>query len=125
MTESELRQYLRRNECVWRVLQTAESFGLSRWYVGAGAVCQTVWNIKHGFAPNEHIKDIDLIYFDRNDLSSAAEDRIQSRLTEKLSGIRSRIDVVNQARVHLWYETTNALAGWGRNLDSRGYMLAC
>ena len=47
---------------------------MPNWYLGAGGVVQTVWNMKHGFDPEHGIKDYDLVYYDANDTSYEGED---------------------------------------------------
>ena len=37
------------NKVVKYVLESAEDLGLPNWYVGAGAIAQSVWNKFHGF----------------------------------------------------------------------------
>lgn len=72
------------------------------WLV-AGAVAQTVWNIEHGRAPGAGIKDIDIVYFDAGDLSAEAEAAHERRVAALLADLSVKIDVKNEARVHLWY----------------------
>lgn len=73
-------------------------------WVGAGIIFQNVWNVIHGYELNTHIKDIDVLYWDENDLTWASENNYIGSLTESLSDINIPIDVKNIARVHLWYE---------------------
>ena len=103
MTTDELLECLRQNVCVRQVLENTAVVGLKNWYVGAGAICQTIWNIKHGNKAEKHIKDIDLVYFDRSDLAAAGEQVIRERVQNTFSHLTIPIDVTNQARVHLWY----------------------
>lgn len=72
------------------------------WLV-AGCLFQTVWNLRGGAAAEAQIKDYDLFYFDGGDLSEAAEQRVQARVDEALSGLGIIAEAKNQARVHLWY----------------------
>lgn len=72
------------------------------WLV-AGALAQTVWNDAFGFAPRHGINDIDLVYFDAADLSEAAEAHHSARIQPLFNELPVRIDVKNEARVHLWY----------------------
>jgi hypothetical protein len=72
------------------------------WLV-AGCLFQTVWNLRSGAAPEARIKDYDLFYFDNADLSEAAEQQVQARVNEVLSGSEFIVEAKNQARVHLWY----------------------
>jgi len=77
---------------------------LPNWYLGAGCVAQTVWNELHGFQPTEHIKDYDLVYFNGSDLSYEDED-FHLREGEKLfRGLGVKVEIKNEARVHLWYQ---------------------
>ena len=71
--------------------------------MGAGAVCQTVWNIKHQYKPDDHLKDIDLIYYDASDISSESELEVRCLTANLFGDLQHPIDVVNQARVHTWY----------------------
>ena len=72
------------------------------WLV-AGALAQTYWNSRFGRAPTHGIADIDIVYFDANDLSERAESRNAARIRAAFSDVPAWIDVKNQARVHLWY----------------------
>ena len=91
------------NPVVKNVLDSTGELGLPNWFVGAGCIAQTVWNKYHGYELTQNISDIDLVYFDNNDLSYEGEDEIISRTKSKFSGMPISIDVKNQARVHLWY----------------------
>ena len=77
---------------------------LPGWYVGAGAVAQTVWNAAHGHDPRHGIGDLDLVYFDPADTSAEAEDRVERALRDRFPGLGVKLDVTNEARVHQWYE---------------------
>jgi hypothetical protein len=73
------------------------------WLV-AGCLFQTVWNLQAGRAPESDIKDYDLFYFDGVDLSAGAERATQARAEAVPGDLGITVEVVNQARVHLWYE---------------------
>ena len=96
---------VRQNELLLDALGRASQLGLANWYIGAGCVVQTVWNHLHGFPLNSFISDIDIVYFDDQDLSFAAEDQIIQQANQLFAGFPLPIDIKNQARVHLWYET--------------------
>ncbi|MDO6386889.1 nucleotidyltransferase family protein [Uliginosibacterium sp. 31-12] len=74
------------------------------WLV-AGCLFQTVWNLQAGHVPESNIKDYDLFYFDPSDLSETGELRVQAHADEVLGVLGITIEVANQARVHLWYES--------------------
>jgi uncharacterized protein len=71
-------------------------------WVVSGCLTQTIWNIRTGRATGYGIDDYDVFYFDP-DLSWEAEDRVIGRLRETSARLGVRIEVRNQARVHLWY----------------------
>ncbi|MBY5472930.1 nucleotidyltransferase family protein [Rhizobium leguminosarum] len=73
------------------------------WLV-AGAIAQTVWNHTFGLPPAHGINDIDIVYYDANDLSEDGEAEHAARVRRAFSDLPVWIDVKNEARVHLWYE---------------------
>jgi hypothetical protein len=97
-----LRTMLARNELLTEVLARAAKLDLPGWYLTAGCVFQTVWNVVTNRPSTNGIKDYDLFYFDGADLSWAAEnDVIQSGAFHDLP---VTVEIRNEARVHLWYE---------------------
>ncbi len=105
---------------------------LPNWYLGAGGIAQTVWNLQHGVEPAVGIKDYDLVHFDPADLSVEADRQVDEEVAGRLSGRGAVVDVKNQARVHLWYEqrfgphiepftsTEEAIATWPTTASSVG-----
>jgi hypothetical protein len=73
-------------------------------WLGAGVIFQNVWNVFHGFAFNTYVKDIDIFYWEEEDLSWRKENSRISHLNKILPDIDLSLDVKNIARVHLWYE---------------------
>ena len=65
-------QTLRRNRTLTEVLARAARLDLPGWYLVAGCLYQTVWNVAGGQPPEAGILDYDLAYFDASDLSWAA-----------------------------------------------------
>ncbi|HEV7879129.1 nucleotidyltransferase family protein [Bradyrhizobium sp.] len=72
-------------------------------WIVSGCLTQTIWNIRTRRAIDYGINDYDVFYFDP-DLSWEAEDRAIGRLRETSTRLGVRIEVRNQARVHLWYQ---------------------
>jgi|HubBroStandDraft_6_1064221.scaffolds.fasta_scaffold91597_3 hypothetical protein len=109
-SESELHErltaILRAMPPLMQVLSVARRLCLPDWLVFSGAVYQPVLNHLTGRPLDYGIKDYDLGYFDASDLSYDAEDvvirRVKAAFDEPL---RSMVEVRNQARVHLWFET--------------------
>jgi hypothetical protein len=59
------------------------------WLV-AGALVQTVWNDAFHLPPTHGISDVDLVYFDADDLSEEAEARHSTRVRELFSDLPVR-----------------------------------
>jgi uncharacterized protein len=96
-------QIMRADPLVWRALQDARDLDLPDWAIVSGAIYNSVWNYLTGKPPGYGIKDIDLLYFDREDLSYEAEDRVIQRASGHFSSLSLPVEVRNQARVHLWF----------------------
>jgi hypothetical protein len=92
------------NPRVREILARAERLDLPDWYLAAGCLFQTVWNVLDGNDPEHGIQDYDLIYFDGTDLSWDAEDVVIRRCAAAFDDLGVEVEVRNQARVHLWYE---------------------
>jgi uncharacterized protein len=73
-------------------------------YIGAGCIVQTVWNHMTNRPLHYGIHDLDVVYFDEQDVSLEKEVEIEERLQTLLSDTPFKIDAKNEARVHLWYE---------------------
>jgi len=93
---------LRANEALWECLHRLPALNLPAWYLGAGCVAQTIWNLAHGKAPSADILDYDLVYYDR-DLSEERENRMTREARELVTDLHIELDVTNEARVHIWY----------------------
>lgn len=86
------------------VLDRMPRLGLAEWWLTAGAVFQNVWNAVEGRPPGYGIKDYDVFYYDSMDLSWEAEDAVIQQAAQLFADIPARIELRNEARVHLWYE---------------------
>jgi hypothetical protein len=71
-------------------------------WIVSGCLVQTVWNVLTSRPIAHGINDYDVFYFDP-DTSWPAEDAVIRRLQERFEESGARIEVRNQARVHLWY----------------------
>lgn len=95
--EGELLDIVRAVPWLLAQLEAARREDLPDWFIGAGAIRDVVWDVRFGsgFDP-AHIEDIDLVFFDPDDLSHEHEVAVERRLGEGW-------DVKNQAAVHTWF----------------------
>ncbi|GAA3505593.1 hypothetical protein GCM10019016_127060 [Streptomyces prasinosporus] len=99
-----LRSVLSRNEILTDVMTRAATLELPGWYVTAGRLFQTVWNVATGRPPTSGIKDYDVFYFDSTGLFWEAEDAVIKAGQEVFADLMAEVEICNEARVHLWYE---------------------
>ena len=99
----ELQLAVHANPVLSDVLNNWNKLALPDCWIVAGAIVQSYWNAAHHFDPLYGISDIDLIYFDPDDLSEASEARHAVRIANRFDATGARFDVKNEARVHLWY----------------------
>ncbi|MEV8456352.1 nucleotidyltransferase family protein [Streptomyces sp. NPDC052095] len=99
-----LKSVLSRNEVLVEALHRTAGLKLPGWYLTAGCLFQTVWNVVTDNDPASGIKDYDVFYFDDHDLSWEAEDGVIKAAAEAFAGLPADVEVRNEARVHLWYE---------------------
>jgi hypothetical protein len=82
-----------------RVLERLAALSLPDSWLVAGSVTAAVWNRQAGLPLTHGIKDLDLVYFDPQDVSVETERRLEAALSD----LPLPTDVKNQARVPLWY----------------------
>jgi hypothetical protein len=102
----------------WRmeILYTVKQLQLPDWAIGAGFVRAAVWDAVSGLGRSTPINDIDVLYFDRGDLSETTEKKYEEVLNAKSSN--TPWSVKNQARMHIqnmdppYADTENAISHW-------------
>ena len=103
--DRQLDAIVRATPSLMQVLETARDLDLPDGLIFSGAVYQRVLNQLTGREPDYGIKDYDLGYFDGSDLFYEAEDRVIKRVAAAFEPpLRDKVEVRNQARVHLWFE---------------------
>lgn len=93
-----------KNPYIKTILDSNPFPNCNNWYLGAGCVCQSVWNYLSKKEITNNIKDYDLVYYNSNDISKESETAEQERVKKLLLALPVEVDVVNEARVHLWFE---------------------
>ncbi len=95
---------LKRNTNLMDVLNYIEELKLPNFYIAAGSVFQTIWNYYDNNDLNYNIKDIDVIYYNNEDISVETDIKYYELINKycKSKGYKYEIDVSNEARMHLW-----------------------
>jgi hypothetical protein len=100
--ESNLVSIIRANEWFMSVLHAVRACNPPDWFVGAGVIRNIVWDYLHNYHEPTALSDVDVIFFDPNDLSPARDQFVQKQLYDNLPNVLW--EATNQAAVHLWYE---------------------
>ncbi len=79
-------------------LRCVRTLGLPDWCIAAGFVRNRVWDRLHGISPPRAPADIDVLYYDKADLSKQREQAFEARLAALLP---APWQVRNQARMHI------------------------
>jgi hypothetical protein len=77
-------------------------------WIVSGCLVQTAWNVQTRRAVEYGIADYDVFYFDP-DTSWQAEDAVIRQLQGRFATSGVKVEVRNQARVHLWYPQKHRL----------------
>ena len=94
---------LKQNKNLMVMLDYISELNLPNFYIAAGSVFQTIWNYYDGRDLNFGIKDIDVIYYNNDDLSVEKDIEYYNLISKyaKSKNIEYEIDVSNEARMHL------------------------
>ena len=99
--ERELRQLFRANDWFMTILETARDCDPPNWFVGGGVIRNIVWDYLHGYTQPILLNDVDVAFFDPDDLSPERDQTVQEQLVDALPDVPW--EATNQAAVHLWY----------------------
>ncbi|WP_027574302.1 nucleotidyltransferase family protein [Bradyrhizobium sp. WSM1743] len=108
MSKDEFLALALRNPVNAAILDELHRLALPDAWLVAGCLVQTVWNVLTGRAVDHGIADYDVFYFDP-DTSWEAEDGVIRRLHARLAHLGAKVEIRNQARVHLWYPDKHGL----------------
>jgi uncharacterized protein len=105
-TSDEIRflEIVRQNYANDQILRRLPDLELPGSFLVAGCLFQTVWNVQSGKPAAADILDYDIFYFDE-DLSWEKENAAIEKAGRALRDLDITVQVRNQARVHLWYES--------------------
>ena len=93
--QEELIGIIRKEPFIMNILKTVKMFRLPEWYVAAGAIRNTVWDVLHGYRHRTRLDGIDVVYYDPA-VSEERDSYLQSELGQILP---LKWEVVNQAVV--------------------------
>jgi uncharacterized protein len=101
---SKLIEIIINNSIFDELLNKLENLTIPKYYIGAGCVAQTIWNYLSDFPLLHGINDIDIAFFDNENITIEYENKIIDKIKSEFSNLKTKLDIKNQARVHLWYK---------------------
>lgn len=97
--EKRLIKIMLTNTNLMRDLQLVQQLNLPNWCIAAGYIRNYVWDYLHGYRNQTTLNDVDVLYFDRNNLSEDAEKDYEAQLAHKFQVYNWSCK--NQARMHI------------------------
>lgn len=110
-----------------RALQLVQALNLPQGFIAAGFVRNLVWDRLHGVEQSKTLADIDVIYFNPNDISVAADKAYELELS--LHAPKLPWSVKNQARMHIrngddpYLSSLDAMSYWPEQETAVAVML--
>ena len=98
----ELILLIRSSQWFMSILEAVRACNPPDWLVGAGVIRNLVWDHLHQYQASTPLADIDVIFFDPQDVRPERDQVVQQQLARRLPHVAW--EATNQAAVHLWYE---------------------
>jgi hypothetical protein len=127
MLAEKLIKIMKTNEHLVRDLNLVRQLNLPNWYIAAGYVRNYIWDSLHEYATLTPLNDIDVIYYDKSNLSEDYEKNLENWLNQKTNS--SIWSVKNQARMHLknndepYNSIVDAISRWPETVTAVGIRL--
>lgn len=102
MFENQLTQLILSNSRLMTILQAVRKCDPPDWYVGAGMIRNLVWDHLHEYPQPTASQDVDVAFFDPEDLSKERDAEVEQQLRKLQPD--TPWEATNQAAVHLWFE---------------------
>jgi len=117
------------SEDLWMMdlLKSAQALELPDWWICAGFVRSKLWDVLHGYMERTPLPDIDVIYFDPDQLDEAIEKAHETTLKKLHPNIPW--SVKNEARMHLvnnlppYSSSTDAISKFPETVTALGIKL--
>jgi len=114
-SETQVTRIIQSDDWMMSVLRAAEDLNLPDWWIGAGFLRNKVWDYIEG-GERHHSRDIDLVYFDKVNTSSAVDYEYDTLMNKR--HFLGEWEIRNQARMHKvggfepFSSTADGIAHW-------------
>ncbi|MCM3170506.1 nucleotidyltransferase family protein [Peribacillus frigoritolerans] len=99
MNEEKIISVISKGKWMMEILKSVKSLKLPDWWICAGFVRSKVWDTLHDFSERTPIPDIDVIYFEPNNIDGLEEKKLEEKLKSLIPYIPW--SVKNEARMHI------------------------
>lgn len=132
--ETKLKEIVLADKRLMEILHAARELDLPDWFIAGGAIRNSVWDVLCDFKEHTELNDVDLVYFDKNNLSDKRDKELGQLLKRKLP--RFNWEVENQAKYEpkgeVFAKTEDGIARWietptatGARLEKDGSITIC
>jgi hypothetical protein len=127
MLVEKLIKIMKTHEHLVRDLNLVRQLNLPNWYIAAGYVRNYIWDSLHDYSTRTSLNDIDVIYYDKSNLSEDFEKNLENWLNQKTN--LSIWSVKNQARMHIknndepYNSIVDAISKWPETVTAVGISL--
>jgi uncharacterized protein len=125
--EADLLEAIKQDKWMITILETAAKLELPDCCISAGFVRAKAWDVQHGYIERTPLTDVDVVYFDRENIDEATEKELENVLAKMMPGVPW--SVKNQARMHhvnqmpAFRDTAHAIACYPETATSVGVKL--
>lgn len=112
--EKDVISLIQEDKWMMDLLKCAKSLDLPDWWICAGFVRSKIWDVLHGFGERTTMPDIDVIYYDAENIEEIVEKQYEETLGKLLSTVPW--SVKNQARMHI----ANNISPYSSSVDAIG-----
>ncbi|MEC5423792.1 nucleotidyltransferase family protein [Virgibacillus sp. C22-A2] len=98
-SEKDIIRIIQKDQWMVDILQAASTLDLPDWWICAGFVRSKIWDVLHGFDERTEMADIDVVYFDAENMDESIEKKLEERLYNLMPHIPW--SVKNEARMHM------------------------
>jgi hypothetical protein len=85
--ESRLQHLIRSNDWFMTALEAVRDCNPPDWFVGSGVVRNIVWDHSHGYTQPTPLTDVDVAFFDPDDLTPGRDRAVQEQLLNRLPDV--------------------------------------
>jgi hypothetical protein len=127
MLVEELIKIMKTHERLIRDLELVQQLNLPNWCIAAGYVRNFVWDYLHEFPTQTPLNDVDVLYFDLDDLREETEKSHETILKNQLNEYNWSLK--NQARMHIrnqenpYLSVADAMKRWPETVTAIGLCL--